>query len=154
MMYLLLISYLLVLFYLPGFTSFNLIKGNSLKSQNFQISKSFKRENLNVWMIANEPLIKENGVLKPPTLPVSPWSVNYELNRPFIIALLIGQGILLNVGLALGYFTSTDVLNFKATSFNIDSMTLAYGLGFALYATGAIIDRMPYTFFQQVCDSI
>jgi hypothetical protein len=153
MIYLLLISYLLVL-YLPGFTSFNLIKGNSLKSQNFHINKTFKRENLNVWMIANEPLIKENGVLKPPTLPVSPWSVNYEVNRPFIIALLIGQGILLNVGLALGYFTSTDVLNFKATSFDIDSMTLAYGLGFAMYATGAIIDRMPYTFFQQVSDLI
>jgi len=80
----------------------------------------------------------------------SAWSLNYDINAPYITTLLLGQGALLFSALFFGFITGVDVTNFGNISFDEKSMYLAMSLGSLMYIGAAVMDRLPYPFFRRV----
>jgi len=133
------------------FDSFISLKSNKIQCYSIKPTfKNIKHGNHQFKMISEESGGEEFKILRPPPLPVSPWSINYDINKPFIIALIIGQAILLNVALGLGFFSGVDIINWSSFSIDSESLKLATGLGLIMYAFGALIDRLPYNFLRQV----
>ena len=80
--------------------------------------------------------------------------MNDGVNSPFILSLLAGQFILLNVGLWAGFFTQTDVGFFQLFSMTAGNLRQGVAAGVALSLVGFLFDSLAISTNNKVIEKI